>query len=97
MGYTILPNESLERFSELSGKATHVYLLFRSKLRYKRGTIIPMDDIIEFSYGEAERFGISRQTFSRSIKQLIKLELIEIYKKGIFGKGGKNITKYKIL
>lgn len=94
--YTITPNHLLDdKLRRLTGKALYVYLLLRSLLRYRKGTIIPSDDIVVLSYKDVfEQYGIDGHTYNRAIKQLVKYELIE----KIRGRyGGRTPTRYKIL
>ena len=93
--YTAIPNHLFNKISKLTGKSLYVYILLRSKLIIRKGSLIPINNVVTCSYSEAEKHGIFKMAFSRGIKQLIEIRLITIEQKGSYG--GRNPTKYKIL
>ncbi len=93
---------SSRAFRELNLSDLKTYLIFRAKCRYvgksearktgaKIGTI-KNNGMIEFSYAEAENYGIPQTTFSRSITKLIDLGIIDVKIPG----GINRTTKYEI-
>jgi len=76
----------------LSGAATQVYLLFRTKCqiakrygaRGRHDRIISNNGEIEFTYLEAEKkYGISKDRFARALDQLIDRGLIDVKSSGM--------------
>lgn len=99
MRYISIPAENLQKLNGLSGKTMYVYLLLRSMLFYKKGMkgrLVPTDDTVKLSYGDAEELGINERTFGRAVKSLIKVGLIEVDEQGGYG-GGQRPSKYRIL
>lgn len=97
MGYTSIPDESLGKLSQLSGKTIYVYLLLRRKLKYKRGyknKLIPINDVMKVSYMDAKNMGIGKNTFGRAMESLVSVGLAEIAKHGKFG--GRRPVEYRI-
>lgn len=94
--YTITPNNLLyDKLGRLTGKTLYIYLLLRSLLRYRKGTIIPVDNIVVLSYKDMlEEHGIDGHAYNRAVKQLMGYGLIE----KIQGRyGGRIPTRYRIL
>ncbi len=86
-----------EAFRDLSGAAKTVYLDFRMKCRVKTmkgkngrrgGRVILNNGEIEYCYSEAEKRGITRPRFMRSIDSLVESGLIDIAHSGSGGKKG---------
>ena len=95
MDYTLIPNDTTtEKLRHLSGLVIYVYIVFRSKLRYRKGSITPVENIVTFTYPEAEQHKIPRKSFDRTIKRLVEVGLIEIIEKGQFG--GRRPTYYRV-
>lgn len=95
MAYTIINNNVFCKIEKLTGKSLFVYLLLRSKMRYRVNSDIVVDDIVTLTYSAASKSGISKMSFCRAIRQLISVDLIEIDLQGRFG-GIPRKTSYKI-
>jgi len=55
------------------------------------------NDILVFTYSEAEALGISRSQFQRSLRELFETGFIEIYHQGgQFGQG-KDFSRYRLI
>lgn len=96
--YISIPAENLSKLNELSGKTISVYLALRSLLFYKKvvkGKLVPKEDVVKCSYGDAEEMGINRRTFGRAVKDLVKVGLIEIDEHGGYGRG-RRPSMYRI-
>ncbi len=82
----------------LSGKSTQVFMLFLTKR--KMATIKPKGQkkvicencsILEFTYLEANRYGITRGQFTRAIDQLIEHGFLSVTETGGACKGDKSL------
>lgn len=93
--YTLIPDGLFNSLNQLSGRSFSVYVLLRSKLRYRKGSMVPVDRVVTCTYREVDGAGLHRGVFSRGIKQLIREGLIEIEERGDFG--GRRPTRYRIL
>lgn len=86
-----------EAFRDLSGAAKTVYLDFRMKCRVKsmkfkggrkKERVILNNGEIEYCYSEAEKKGITRPRFMRSIDTLVERGLLDIAHSGSGGRKG---------
>ena len=95
--YVSIPCESVKRLEYLSGRTVYVYLLMRSRLTYKhghKGKLIPVDNIITFTYRDAKKAGIDNKTFYRAVDSLLRAGLIKIAGRGKYG--GRTPTLYQV-
>ena len=60
-----------------------------------KGKLVPVENVLKVSYKDAANMGIDGNTFGRAIKVLIKIGLIEVVEKGVFG--GRRPATYKII
>lgn len=77
--------------------AYYVYLLFRNKLAYRRGMkgkLVPVTDIVTFSYAEANKAGIADSVFLKALNVLFSNGLISKQRHGQFG--GRRPTLYRV-
>ena len=94
--YISIPLNSFRKLKGLSGTTCYIYGLFRAKLKYKRGLkqLIPVTDIVTFTYHEAKKYSICESVFFKAINKLLKVGLIKIAEHGKYG--GRSPTKYKV-
>ncbi|HUU12341.1 MAG TPA: hypothetical protein VM182_01375 [Terriglobia bacterium] len=79
-------------FIKLTGKSAQVYFIFRTKLvmnkvRHKDGTewVIANNGQIQFTYVEANSYGITDRQFTRAVDQLVEHGLVDITRQGSMG------------
>ena len=84
-------------YQELTGNAAKVYPYFKKIhgiLKKKSGD--NYNGIFDFTYTEAEKYGFARQTFKRSIDNLIGNGFIDIVKQGGKRGCGMSNSKYRL-
>lgn len=83
-----------DAFQSLSKSAMLAYMRFCQKRRWEKKSRRYIDELLIFTYDEAEALGLSETTFKRSIRELVEKGLMTIkHQGGFFGKG-KDCSQY---
>jgi hypothetical protein len=93
LSWELLNSKSFKELNFASGKLLP-YMLGKPKLRFDDPNYY--ESVFNFSYGEAEKLGFARETFSRSIKDLqAKGFLTKVSSGGLRG-DSKTYSKYQL-
>lgn len=71
-----------EAFKRLSGAATKIYLLCLAKVKLPLVSSARYNELFSISYTEISKWGMSRPTVSRALKELVDLGFLELKVRG---------------